>query len=205
MTEKIDYKKILGTYYTASSVEPAVVDIPCFNFLMIDGRGDPNTSKEYKEAVSALFTLSYSLKFHIKKSLGIDYGVLPLEGLWWAEDMATFTKGGKDAWLWTMRILQPEWINAGMAAHMQIESFQKKGLPALKQIRFETYSEGVSVQLMHLGPFSSEGPNIARMHSFADQNGYQRRGKHHEIYLTDFTRTAPEKMKTILRQPLDKL
>jgi len=205
MTEKIDYKKILGTYYTASSVEPAVVDIPCFNFLMIDGRGDPNTSKEYKEAVSALFALSYSLKFHIKKSLGIDYGVLPLEGLWWAEDMATFTKGGKDAWLWTMRILQPEWINAGMAAHMQIESFQKKGLPALKQIRFETYSEGVSVQLMHLGPFSSEGPNIARMHSFADQNGYQRRGKHHEIYLTDFTRTAPEKMKTILRQPLDKL
>ncbi len=204
MTEKIDYKKTLAPYYAVSSKEPAILEIPGFNFLMIDGHGDPNSSKEYKDAVSALFTLAYALKFHVKKTLGIDYGVMPLEGLWWSEDMKTFVQGSKDAWIWTMMILQPKWIDVEMVNRLQDETFRKKGLPALKQIRFESYAEGISVQMMHIGPFATEGPNIERMHRYAHENGFERAGKHHEIYLNDFTRIAPEKMRTILRQPLQK-
>lgn len=202
MTEKIDYKKILHPYYAASTKEPEIVDVPALNFLMIDGRGDPNVSLEYKEAVSALFSLAYALKFHVKKTLGIDYGVMPLQGLWWAEDMIDFLAGAKERWLWTMMILQPEWVTAEMAARLQGETSKKKDMPLINKIRFETYHEGTSVQLMHIGPFSDEGPNVARIHEYAAEYGYQRSGKHHEIYLSDFTRTAPDKLRTILRQPL---
>ncbi len=204
MIEKIDYKKTLIPFYTASTKDPSFVELPDLNFLMIDGQGDPNVSAEYKEAVSALFTLAYALKFHIKKTLGIDFGVMPLEGLWWVEDMSTFSIEAKNRWQWTMMILQPEWIGSEMAAHLQEETYRKKKLAALKKVRYETYSEETAVQLMHIGSFSAEGPNIALMHKYARENGFHLAGKHHEIYLSDFTRSAPEKLKTILRQPVKK-
>ncbi len=204
MTDKIDYKINLNPLYTASK-DPTFVEVPNLNFLMIDGQGDPNVSLEYKEAVSALYSLAYALKFYIKKSFGIDCGVMPLEGLWWVEDMSTFSIEAKGLWQWTMMILQPEWIGADIAARLQEETYHKKKLEALKKVRFESYTEGTAFQLMHNGPFAEEGPDMACMHAYAHEKGFQPAGKHHEIYLSDYTRTAPEKLKTILRQPVKKI
>ncbi|MBI9043596.1 MAG: GyrI-like domain-containing protein [Anaerolineaceae bacterium] len=202
--EKIDYKKQLKNLYGPSTKKPVIVDVPEMNFLMIDGHGDPNTSIEFKQAVSSLYPLAYGLKFAVKKRKEIDFGVLPLEGLWWAEEMADFSVDDKSNWDWTLMIMQPEFVTAELVEEITAEVARKKNPEALAKIRFETYHEGSSVQLMHIGPFADEGPNIARMHAFAEEEGYHLAGKHHEIYLKDFTKTAPERMKTILRQPIKK-
>jgi hypothetical protein len=138
-----------------------------------------------------------------KKEEGKDYVVPPLEGLWWAEDMQTFTaQSDKSAWDWTMMIMQPDWITLAMVEEAVVQVDQAKGLPALAKLRFETYHEGLAVQIMHLGSYDDEGPTIASMHAFALENGYALSGKHHEIYLSDPRRVAPEKLKTVLRQPI---
>jgi hypothetical protein len=199
---KIDFKKELKHLYQPPTKKFEVVDVPPMKFLMIDGHGDPNTAQGYQDAVEALYAVSYKLKFMSKKELGKDYVVPPLEGLWWAEDMEMFTtKRDKSAWDWTMIIMQPEWITQEMVeeAAKQVE---KKGLPALSKLRLETYHEGLSVQILHIGSYDDEGPTIARMHAFIDENGYEPAGKHHEIYLSDPRKVAPEKLKTVLRQPV---
>jgi hypothetical protein len=201
---KIDFKKELKHSYQPSAKKFAVVDVTPMQFLMIDGHGDPNTAQEYQDAVEALFGVAYALKFMSKKELEKDYVVPPLEGLWWAKDMETFTtKRDKSAWDWTMMIMQPEWISQDMftAAVKQVE--KKKGLPALSKIRLETYHEGLSVQIMHIGSYDDEGPTIAKMHhEFMPENGYTEAGKHHEIYLGDPRKVVPEKLKAVLRQPI---
>ncbi len=203
---KIDFKKELKHLYQPSAKEFVVVDVPPMNFLMIDGHGDPNTAQEYQDAVEALYAVSYRLKFMSKKELGKDYVVPPLEGLWWAEDMETFTTArDKGAWDWTMMIMQPEWITQEMVEEA-VKQVEKKGLPALSKLRLETYHEGLTVQILHIGSYDDEGPTIARLHSeFIPENGYQEAGKHHEIYLSDPRKVAPEKLKTVLRQPVRKI
>jgi hypothetical protein len=181
-----------------------IVTVPKLNFLMIDGHGDPNTSQEYKASIEALFSLAYAIKFEVKKKFGIDYGVMPLEGLWWVEDMTKFSVDDKSSWDWTMMMMQPEYVTPDLVEAMRVQVRKKKNLVLLSDIRFEPYVEGVSVQLMHIGPFSAEGPNIARMHAFAKEEGYELAGKHHEIYLNDFRKTVPERLKTVLRQPIRK-
>lgn len=173
------------------------------NFLMIDGEGDPNTAKSYGEAIEALYPISYALKFMAKKGdLGIDYGVMPLEGLWWADDMSAFSVGNKDAWKWTMMIMQPEFITPGMVEAAMQEVKRKKNPVALPLVRLEAFKEGKAVQILHIGPFSAEGPTIEMVHAFIENNGSTRTGKHHEIYLSDIRRAAPEKWRTIIRQPM---
>jgi len=202
--EKMDWKKTYKELYFPPSV-PVVVDVPSMNYLMIDGHGDPNKEQFYQEAVEALFSISYTLKFTIKKECGIDYSVFPLEGLWWVEDMAQFTTADKSNWDWTMMIAQPETVNLEWVERARAEVLKKKKeLNAVRQVRFEMYTEGLSVQLMHIGPYSDEGANVARLHAFIDENGYAVDGKHHEIYLSDVRRVAPEKLKTVLRQPFRK-
>lgn len=197
---KVDFKKELKHLYAAKA-EISVVDVPALNFLMVDGAGDPNTSPAYAEAVTALFAVSYTLKFKVKKGeTGVDYGVMPLEGLWWAEDMSQFNVQNRENWLWTMMILQPEFITPSMVQDAIAEASRKKALPALELMRFEAFTEGPAAQLLHTGPFSEEGPNIQRLHDFIQTRG-QLSGRHHEIYLSDITKTAPEKWKTIIRQP----
>ena len=201
---KIDFKKELKHLYRPTTKEFTVVDVPAMNFLMIDGHGDPNTAQAYKDAVEALYALAYKIKFISKKEAGRDYVVPPLEGLWWAEDMDTFTVNrDKSAWDWTMMIMTPDWVTKDMFA-AALEQVQKaKNLPALSKIRLESYHEGLSVQIMHLGSYDDEGPVLAEMHSrYIPDNGYLERGKHHEIYLSDPRRAAPEKLKTVLRQPI---
>ena len=201
--QKIDFRKRLKQLYSAPAKTPVIVDVPRMNFIMIDGAGDPNTSEEFQQAMEALFSISYTLKFMIKKgSLAVDYGVLPPEGVWWADDMSSFITGDKASWKWTLMIMQPEYVTAELFAQALQQVGKKKELPALDRLRFESFHEGQCAQVLHIGPYSEEGPTIERLHRFIHENGYTRRGKHREIYLGDLRRTAPEKLKTIIRQPI---
>lgn len=199
---KIDYKKELKTLYRPSAKQVVEVNVPAMNFLMVDGAGEPD-SVDYKHAVEALYAVSYTLKFMIKKGeIGIDYGVLPLEGLWWAEDMSDFVNDNKANWLYTMMIMQPKLINKTLfkAAVKQVK--EKKDLPAIDLVRFEAFKEGKCAQTLHIGPFSEEGPTVERVHNFITDQGSNLAGKHHEIYLTDIRRASPENWKTVIRQPM---
>jgi hypothetical protein len=202
---KIDLRKELLHLYKPSAKDLTVVEVPPLNYLMIDGQGNPNTAPEYQTALQALYKLSYTLKFASKKHLGIDYVVMPLEGLWWAEDMDDFVAMNKDAWQWTMMMLQPEHITAEMVEEARAAAARKQSLSTLAQVRLERFHEGLSVQIMYVGAYADEGPTIARMHAYIAENGYAPSGKHHEIYLSDPRRTAPEKLKTVIRQPVGRL
>jgi hypothetical protein len=201
--EKRDYKKELKPLYGPSAKKVELVDVPEMNFLMVDGAGNPNSTQSYAEAIEALYALSYALKFMVKKGeIAIDYGVMPLQCLWWADDMNAFTQDRKDEWKWTAMIMQPELITAEMV-EVALEQVKKKKNPvALPLVRFESFAEGKAAQMMHIGPFSEEGPTIEKVHAFIEEKGAKRLGKHHEIYLSDLRRAAPEKWKTIVRQPL---
>lgn len=202
--QKIDHKKTLGAFYKLKAFTPTVVNLPAFNYLMVDGQGDPNHSESYTQAVEALFSLSYTLKFMIKKSeAAIDYSVMPLEGLWWVDDMKNFSVNDKSSWQWTMMIMQPEFIDKSHVNSAIDTLKKKKSLPALEKVRFESYTEGLCAQILHIGPFSEEGPSVEKLHQFIFQQG-ELTGKHHEIYLSDIRRAAPEKWKTIIRQPMSK-
>jgi len=201
--EKLDWKKELKHLYQPSAKEVAQVDVPTMHYLMVDGKGDPNTAQEYADAVTALFPVAYAIKFMAKKSrLAIDYGVMPLEGLWWANDMSRFTTGDKSNWLWTMMIAQPPFVTKSMVESAMAEVTKKKNPAAIAKLRFETFDEGRCAQIMHIGPFSEEAPNIEKVHHFIESSGHQRHGKHHEIYLSDITKADPAKWKTIIRQPM---
>lgn len=198
---KIDFKKELKVLYNAP-LKPIAIDIPAMNYLMIDGSGDPVTSQDYKDAIEALYPVSYALKFMVKKGKGIDYGVMPLEGLWWADDMGSFAGNDRGAWKWTSMIMQPALIDSKIVDEAIEQVRKKKALKALPKIRFERLEEGLSAQVMHVGPFSNEGPTVRKLHDFIEQSGYRLAGKHHEIYLSDFRKAAPERMKTVIRQPI---
>ncbi len=199
---KIDFKKELKHLYNPSTKKIEIVDVPIMNFLMVNGSGDPNTAQEYKDAVEALFAVSYALKFMVKREKGVDYGVLPLEGLWWTDDMTQFSTENKDIWKWTSMIMQPEYVTEDLVSKALEQVEKKKNPPALSKIRFESFHEGLSAQIMHIGPYSAEAPTIEKLHNFIRENGYELRGKHHEVYLSDPRRSTPEKLKTIIRQPM---
>jgi hypothetical protein len=202
---KIDYKKALKHLYLPSAKKVELVEVPAMRFLMIDGEGDPNTSPAFQEAIEALYSLSYTLKFMVKKgTIGIDYGVMPLEGLWWAEDMAAFSAKDKTGWQWTLMIMQPDFITSAMVDEATRQVKVKKNPVALSHVRFAPYEEGEAVQTLHIGPFSEEGPTVERVHVFIEEEGLRRLGKHHEIYLSDIRRAAPEKWKTVIRQPISR-
>lgn len=200
---KVDLKKELKHLYNPSTREVSVVDVPQMYFLMIDGQGDPNTSDEYAEALEALYAVSYAIKFRVKRSeRGVDYAVMPLEGLWWIDDMTEFSVEDKRSWKWTAMIVQPEeYVTEGLVDEAKTEADRKKGLPAIPRMRFEAFGEGLSAQIMHRGPFSEEGPTIETIHRYIEERGGEPTGKHHEIYLSDFRRTKPERLRTVIRQP----
>ncbi len=200
--EKIDFKKELKHLYIPSKKECSVVDVPAMQFLMVDGQGDPNTAESYKEALGVLYSVAYTLKFMIK--LGpqeVNFTVMPLEGLWWVEDMNLFSQEDKDAWQWTAMIMQPEFVTEEIFQEARVEAERKKGLPGFDRIRLAEYDEGRSAQIMYIGPYADEAPTIERLHAFIREQGGTLKGKHHEIYLGDPRRTAPEKLKTVIRQP----
>lgn len=204
---KIDFRKELKHLYNPPAKEFSVVDVPAMQFLMIDGAGDPNVAPAYAQAVETLYAAAYRLKFASKNELGRDYAVPPLEGLWWADDMDTFTsRRDKAAWQWTMMLMTPDWITPDRYQEAVTSVQKAKALPALSQLRLETYEEGLSVQIMHIGSYDDEGPTLHRLHhEYMPEHGYTFNGRHHEIYLGDPRRVAPEKLKTVLRQPVRKI
>jgi hypothetical protein len=201
--DKFDVRKAFKALYAPAAGAFAIVDVPAFTFLMTDGEGNPNTASAYKEAVEALYSASYTLKFMAKAELGHDYVVPPLEGLWWADDWNAFIAGRRDRWNWTMMILVPDFVGTALAERAIQAAARKRALPGLARLRLDRFDEGRAVQTLHIGPYADEGPVIRRMHEeFIPANRLSLTGKHHEIYLGDPRRSAPEKLKTILRQPV---
>lgn len=204
MIQKIDYKKELKYLYgTTAKAGIVEVTVPPLNYLMIDGEGNPNTAQSYKEAIEALFTLAYTIKFMIKKSkTAIEYNVMPLEGLWWTNNIEEFSVERKDDWQWTMLIMQPPPVTAAIVDQAIMDVKKKKNLPALDTVRFEALEEGHAAQILHIGPFITEGPTIEKLHHHITSSGHSLRAKHHEIYLSDIRKTDPTKWRTIIRQPM---
>ena len=175
--------------------------VPPVQYLMVDGAGDPNTSG-YADAVGTLYAVSYALRFAVKAAGGVPWTVMPLEGLWWAQDMDRFSTDRREDWLWTMLIAQPPVVTDALLADAVASAVRKGKAPAASGIRLETLDEGDVVQVMHHGPYADEGPTIAALHAWIADAGLALSGKHHEVYLTDPRRATPEKMRTILRQPV---
>jgi hypothetical protein len=203
MTDKTDFKRTLDAY-RARRDRFRITRVPDLRYLMIDGHGDPNTSPAFTEAVEALYPVAYKLKFASKRELGRDYVVMPLEGLWWAEDMDAFTAArDKSRWAWTMMIMVPDWTDQDMFAAAVERAAAGKRPARLDDVRLETLSEGLCVQTLHVGSFDDEADVLRRMHhEFVPDNGLRLAGRHHEVYLSDFRRAAPDKLRTILRQPV---
>ena len=202
MTTPLDLKRELREVYSATRT-PTLIEVPELPFLMIDGHGDPNTAPAYAEAVEALYTVAYTVRFALKGGpAAIDAPVMPLEGLWWTPDMATFSVDDKSAWDWTMMILLPSQATVDLVDEARAAAARKKGLEPIGRVRLERHADGLSAQVLHVGPYSAEGPTVAALHAFIAEQGYLLSGKHHEIYLGDPRRAAPEKLRTIVRQPV---
>jgi hypothetical protein len=203
--EKYDVKRAHRALYAPSAKDFVVVEVPPMSYLAVDGHGNPNTSPQYAEALAALFGVAYTLKFRSKKELGRDLVVAPLEALWRADDPGAFVTRDKDAWRWTALIAQPEWIDEQLVAEA-VAAMRAKGVnPALDRLRLLRLHEGTSVQILHVGSYDDEAPTLARLHGeWMPQQGLTFNGDHHEIYLSDARRTAPAKLRTVLRQPVRK-
>jgi len=199
----IDLKRTLKPFYTASAAKPAIIDVPAMNCLMVDGKGDPN-GQAFQEGIGSLYSVAYTLKFTFKKEKAVDYPVMALEGLWCADNIADFLNDKRENWKWTIFITLPDVVTKKDAARA-VEAVKKKAkFPRFPQVRFEKFDEGEAAQIMHVGPYAAEGPTIELLHRFVEEQGYKLRGKHHEIYLGDPRRAAPEKLKTIIRHPVEK-
>ena len=192
MTAKIDFKT--HDTYRAARGRFRLLDVPATRYLMVDGHGDPNTSPAFASAVAALYPVAYKLKF-ASKALGRDYAVPPLEGLWWADDMESFTTArDKSRWDWTLMLMVPDWLDPALVT----ATVERAG-----DVRLETLTEGRCVQTLHVGSFDEEAEVLAQLHhEVIPGQGLRLAGRHHEIYLSDFRRVAPEKQRTILRQPV---
>lgn len=202
---KIDFKKELSELYNPKKKVFSQVKVPKMKFFMIDGKGDPNTSKEYAHAIQVLYSVSYTLKFMCKNELDKDYGVPPLESLWWAKNMKDFQSGKKENWQWTAMIMLPDWIPASMVKSAIASARERKTDLDFSKLRVEPFAEGLSVQIMYVGPYKDEGPVITQMHEqYLPENKLIPNGKHHEIYLGDPRKSEPSKLKTIIRQPVKK-
>jgi hypothetical protein len=201
--KQVDLRKELKHLYDPSAKEVVEVEVPQMRFIMVDGMGDPATSVAYQEAIETLYALSYALQFAIKEEEGVDYAVMPLEGLWWVDEEGATLKDileNRDKWKWTSMMMQPEWVTEGRVERA-LASVEKKDLPALRRVRFEPFHEGRAAQVMHIGPHTEEKPTIERVDRFIEERGARMRGKHHEIYLTDPSRTAPKDNETVIRHP----
>ncbi len=199
---KVDFKKTLKHLYVPPAGDFSLVDVPEMRFLRVDGIGDPGSSAMYTDAVAWLYAVAYPIKFISKNEAGKDYTMPPLEGLWWAEDLSVFAGGVRDRWQWTMMLMQPDWITDGMVESGWKKATRKLGSPP-ESLRFEQFHEGLSVQILHVGSYADEAPTIARLHEeFLPANGLIENGDHHEIYLGDPRKTAPAKLKTVIRQPV---
>ncbi len=199
--KNLDLKKEWQSLYTAKRA-PAFVDVPTIRFIMADGQGDPNNSASFNEAMGALYAVSYALKFMLKKSSAENYTVMPLEGLWWMEGGKTFDMHDRSDWRWTIMLAQPPPVTPSLYQTALAQVQEKKGLSGRERLRFESFTEGRAAQILHIGSYDNEESTLEKLYAFMQANGCKHRGKHHEIYLGDPRRAAPDKLRTILRQPV---
>ena len=199
--EKLDLKKSRKELFSAPHNRFVPIDVPPVSYLMADGHGDPNRAPEYKAAVESLYATAYTIKF-LYKADGRDFVVAPLEGLWSARDPASFVARRKDEWDWTMMIMMPDFVDEASFQRGRARAAEK--LDAISEsLRLETLEEGLCLQALHIGSYDEEGPLLAKLHDeIMPAEGYDFAGRHHEIYLGDPRKTAPEKLKTLLRQPV---
>jgi len=203
---KKDLSEALQMLYFPSEKEPVSVKVPKMRFITVEGKGDPNSSKEFQQAIGALYSVAYTAKFTLKKSAKEkDFTVMPLEALWWCEGENEFPTTDKGEWHWKAMIMVPKHVTQRVVEEA-LEQLRKKGkdkeLPGLKKLKLEEFDEGLSAQIMHIGPYSAERPTIEGLHKFIADSGHALRGRHHEIYLGDPRRSKPEKLKTVVRQPM---
>lgn len=205
MSSKVDFKKLIPTY-SAVRGRFDIVTVPAIQYLMVDGHGDPNTSQAYADALTTLYPVAYALKFLSKNDLDRDYTVMPLEALWRSDDMRSFTTArDKSRWDWTVMIMTPDWITDDHVDTARERAQRKGGAPLRAAIRREVLTEGLSVQTLHVGPYDDEAPVLDEMHrEVIPGHGLRMTGTHHEIYLSDPRRAAPQRLKTILRQPVER-
>jgi hypothetical protein len=200
MAETIDLKRDLKTLYSARKGHPVVVDVPEMQFLMVDGRGHPATSSEFQGAFEALFSLAYPIRFAIKARADVAYTVMPPEGLFWSAEGGLET-ADLDSFEWTLMVMQPDFVGADDVERARRSAIEK-GVGSASNVRFESFHEGLSAQVMHVGPYDAQGPTIDLLHAFIVDAGHRPHGKHHEIYLGDPRRAKPENLRTIIRQPI---
>lgn len=197
---KIDLVKVIPSF-SAKSGRLDIVDVPPLRYLAVDAEGNPNTSENFREAVEAIYPMAYALKFGSKVVLDRDYGVPPMEALWWADDMAAFSESKKDHWHSTVLVMLPDWITDEAVAVARKKAGSKVPPEQLGRVYVANLHEGVCAQTLYVGPYADEAPTIEALHRLIEERGMVRSGKHHEIYLGDPRRTAPEKLRTIIRQP----
>ncbi|WP_460544595.1 GyrI-like domain-containing protein [Glycomyces halotolerans] len=199
-----DIKCAYAALYAPKRAGWEVLEVPELRFIAVDGRGDPNTADEYRRAVEALYAVAYTMKFASKRA-GRDFVVGPLEGLWWSEDWRAFASGQKDRWEWTMMISLPEWIGGDAVEEAKAAASAKKGLPAIASVYRKDLAEGLCAQVLHIGPYDDEAPVLEELHErFLPDGGLEPTGTHHEVYLGDPRKAAPERLRTVLRQPVRK-
>jgi hypothetical protein len=199
----IDLKQVYREHYSARADAPVVIEVPSRPYLMIDGTGDPNTAPEYRDAVESVYPLAYGLRAAIKEATGDAYTVMPLEGLWWVPDYEDFSYEDRADWQWTSMICLPDAVAEVDAATVMAATTEKKRLASGHAARIEHFGDGTAAQVLHVGPYSEEPPTIEALHRFILDGGHSLTGKHHEIYLSDPRRSAPAKLRTILRQPFE--
>jgi hypothetical protein len=199
--EKLDLKKTRKPLFTAPLGRFVTIQAPPVSYLMVDGHGDPNTAPAYRLAVESLYATAFTIKF-ASKANGKDFVVAPLEGLWSAPDPESFTARRKDEWDWTLMIMVPDHLDEGIFLAARTRAREKLGaLP--ESLRLESLEEGLCLQALHVGGYDDEGPLLARLHGeVMPSGGYGFAGRHHEVYLSDPRRTTPEKLKTVIRQPV---
>jgi hypothetical protein len=203
---KLDLKKELKEFYRASAKKPKIINVPEGKFIAIIGRGAPS-GPDYQTALNALYSTAYTLKFSCKAE-GKDFTVMTLEGLWWWDDPSIPDLADAppmEEWNWKSLIRVPDFVTEKMVEVAKKEVKEKKGIMEAAKIKLETFHEGLSAQIMHIGPYAEEGPTAKRLHDFIEENGYKMRALHHEIYMSDPRRVLPERYKTIIRQPIEKL
>lgn len=200
---KVDYAREMSHLYRAHG-EPELVEVPPLHFLMVDGHGDPTGSKTFRLAVDALFAAAQGLKLRIRKLDGIDYGVMPLEGLWWIPHARVWDFGNKSDWDWTLMVMQPDLVTPALVDEEKVRiGRRRRGLiPVLETMRFERFHEGLSAQVLHRGSYGKERPTLECLYAFIRTQGFLPTGKHHEIYLSDLVSTPPGRLRTIVRQPV---
>ncbi len=199
MVTKINFVKEYKQYYTAKNTT-SVVEFGKVPYLSIQGKGEP-AGEVFTKAIEALYPLAYGVK-NIYKKEGQDFGVPKLEGLWWVKSNKPALEVPRSKWYWKLLIRMPDFVTPEIAKEAKENVIKKKGLELIKEINFETINEGKCIQIMHIGPYATEPETIEKMKNYMKENSFVENGLHHEIYLSDPRKTVPEKMKTILRQPV---